>query len=248
MFHTGLRGTQSKPHPAGQSRGSLRPERPRSSRPLSLSFPFPSLSRAGLPGHGAGTAGAAGAVLQRRLPGAGRAAAEAAGPALGRAAGGRAAGRAALHAGAAARPGGGGRGRGARGGGHQSCAAVPGARRGLPGALRAAAHLQVPPEGLLPQPGGQVRGGGGGGRHRGGSALGTECPLRGRSSQGRPCSPLRVGDAHCPPPFISFVQVLLQRRQTQAVVSQLWVAALPLRLIALALPSLPVCRAGPGES
>lgn len=100
-------------------------------------------------------------MLQRRLPGAGRAAAEAAGPALGRAAGGRAAGRAALHAGAAARPGGGGRGRGARGGGHQPCAAVPGARRGLPGALRAAAHLQVPPEGLLPQPGGQVRGGGG---------------------------------------------------------------------------------------
>lgn len=166
-------------------------------RLLSLSFPFPSLSQAGFPGHGTGGPGSAGAVRQRRLPGAERAAAAAAGPALGRAAGGRAAGCAALHAGAAARPGGGGGGRGGRGGGHQPRAAVPGARRGLPGAVRAAAPLQVPPEGLLPQPAGQVRGS----RHRGGLGLGHGVLLRGKELSGKALQPFPR--RKCSPP-VSF--------------------------------------------
>lgn len=113
-------------------------------------------------GHGARCPSAAASVRQRRLPGAGRAPAAAAGPAHRRAAVAGAAGRAAVHAGVAARRGGrggGGRRGGGGGGGHQPCAALPGARRGLPGAVRAAASLQVPPEGALPQPAGQVRGG-----------------------------------------------------------------------------------------
>jgi len=142
-------------------------------------------------GHGVAHPGAAGAVRRRRQPGVGGAAAAAAGPAHGGAAGGGAAGPAALHARSDARRGGGGgggggSGRNGAGGGHQLAAAVPGARRGLPRGLRAAAPLQVPPERRLPQPAGQVRAGTCGGSEgvQGPEQMGRGEPLLGP----RPCA------------------------------------------------------------
>lgn len=82
--------------------------------------------------------------------------------------------------------GGGGSGRNGAGGGHQLAAAVPGARRGLPRGLRAAAPLQVPPERRLPQPAGQVRAGTCGGSEgvQGPEQMGRGEPLLGP----RPCA------------------------------------------------------------